>query len=77
MEIRKVFCVIAIRGIQWDSSGIFIGSGCGIVEKKSLTERMAGVVFKKGTCKKDFSTLKKRNKSISFPSPYSISPGSL
>ncbi len=37
-ENELAFCVVAIRQIQWNSSGIRIGAGCGIV-KESIWEK--------------------------------------
>ena len=51
---KKGFCVIAIRGIQWDSSGTFIGSGCGIINKSILQKEWRELSLKRGVIKKLF-----------------------
>ena len=51
---EKGFCVITIRGIQWDASGVFIGSGCGIVEKSILQKEWRELSLKREVIKKLF-----------------------
>ena len=50
----KGFCVSAIRGIQWDSGKVVIGSGCGIVQESLLQKEWHELFLKRETVKKLF-----------------------
>lgn len=39
--------VVAIRNVQWDESGVFIGSGCGVVEQSKLESEWQELALKR------------------------------
>jgi menaquinone-specific isochorismate synthase len=43
-EIAK--CYVAIRNVQWNTSGMFIGAGCGIVEESVLEKEWSELCLK-------------------------------
>lgn len=48
------FCILAIRCIQWDTSGTFIHSGVGIIEESILQKEWRELLLKRETVKKLF-----------------------
>lgn len=48
------FCLLALRGIEWDSRGFRLGSGCGLVKSSILQKEWRELVLKRNQIKKFF-----------------------
>ena len=54
MEKMKGFCLLALRGVEWDSKGFQLGSGCGLVESSILQREWKELSLKRDQIKKFF-----------------------
>lgn len=45
--------IVAIRNLQWDSGQLYIGSGCGIVDKSDLDKEWSELILKRNSVKKN------------------------
>lgn len=48
----QVFCVVAIRNVQWDAGNIRIGSGCGVVRSSQVDREWVELKAKRESVKK-------------------------
>ena len=51
---NKGFCLIALRGMEWDSQGIRIGAGCGLIESSVLQKEWRELTLKRNQIKQFF-----------------------
>ena len=48
------FCLLALRGVEWDSQGFRLGSGCGLVEFSILQKEWRELLLKRNQIKQFF-----------------------
>lgn len=48
----EALCLVAIRNLQWNSEGIHLGSGCGIVEQSELEREWKELALKRSGVRK-------------------------
>ena len=51
----KGFCLVALRGVEWDSWGLRLGAGCGVVENSVLQKEWRELSLKRNQIKNFFS----------------------
>ena len=51
----KGFCLITLRGIEWDSQGFRIGAGCGLVKNSILQKEWRELTLKRNQIKQFFA----------------------
>ena len=49
------FCLVALRGVEWDSEGLRLGSGCGLVENSVLQKEWRELTLKRNQIKQFYS----------------------
>ena len=49
------FCLVALRGVEWDSRGLRLGSGCGVVKTSILQKEWQELALKRNQIKHFFS----------------------
>lgn len=56
---NKGFCLITLRGGEWDSQGLRIGAGCGLVESSILQKEWRELTLKRNQIKQFFQITSK------------------
>ena len=51
---NKGFCLVALRGVEWDSQGLRLGTGCGLVENSILQKEWRELILKRNQIKQFF-----------------------